>query len=320
MRKNRNLIVWALFIAMIMIVTACNSGNSKTAKYPDKPIKIIVPWSAGGSSDSMMRTIAEIAPKYFNQNFTVVNKEGAGGTIATTEFVNEKADGYSICLEAVGVFTTQPFLREVKYKIDDFKPIIGLTNEPIIMVAAKQSGIKNLDDLKSKDSVSFGFSGAGSLIELCQKKLFEEMKREAEAVPFDGESAALTALLGGHIDVGAAHPGKLKQYIESGDLIPLGIFNAEREKKDLLKEIPTFKEQGYDITMSVWKFLVVPKNTPDEVVAIIHNNMSKVLQDEKFSEFAESMNLVVTPYSSSEILDKIEKEAKVNEALIKGVK
>ena len=105
----------------------------------------------------------------------------SGGTTATTDFVGAATDGTAICLEAVGVFTLQPFVREVGYSIDDFTPVAGLTTEPIVMVASKNSGVKNMEELLAKGTVSYGFNGAGSLMELCQKKFFskevEELKQ-----------------------------------------------------------------------------------------------------------------------------------------------
>lgn len=319
--------VFGVFVlTVLLLVTACgtNNGDQKEkVEYPNKPINFIVPWSAGGTSDGQVRALAEIAQseKYFGVACNVVNRDGAGGTIATTEFKTADPDGYNICLEAVGVFTTQPFARSVKYAIEDFKPVIGTTLEPIVMVASKQSGYKSIEDMKnSSKTISYGFSGSGSLIQLAQKKFFDDSKINAEGVPFDGSAPTITALLGGHIDIGAAHPGDLQQYIESGDLIPIGVFGEERDPREAFSEIKTFKEQGYDIDMSVWKFLVVPKDTPDEVVEKIHDTLAQVMKDEKFVDYCEANSLLITSYSNKEILEKIEAEAAVNKTLMESIK
>lgn len=297
--------------------TPATSSAPPTLNFPKSPITIIVPWAAGGTSDGQIRAIADLGPKYFGVPVTVVNRDGAGGTIATTEFMTKKADGYTICLEAVGVFTTQPFMRDVKYSINDFRPVIGTTNEPIVMVASKQSGIKSADDMKALGRpINYGFSGAGSLPELSQRKLFEASGIESNAVPFDGGAPTITALLGGHIDVGAAHPGEVSQYIESGDLVPIGIFSPERDPREKYKDIPTFKEQGYDIDMSVWKFLIVPKDTPDDVVSYLTETLGNLMKDEKFVEYCNANSLIITGYAPEEILTKINDEAEINKALL----
>lgn len=324
---------WSILLSALMMLTAAgcaaaggsSAADSSAAKntgapadFPKNPITFIVPWAAGGTSDGQIRAIADLGPKYFGVPVTVVNRDGAGGTIATTEFMNNKADGYTVCLVAVGVFTTQPFMREVKYSIDDFKPIIGTTNEPIIMVASKASGIKSVEDMKNLGrAVSYGFSGAGSLPQLSQEKFFEMSGIPASAVPFDGGAPTITALLGGHVDVGAAHPGEVAQYLANGDLIPIGIFSPERDAREDYKEIATFKEQGFDIDMSVWKFLIVPKDVPDEIAAYLTETLGRLFEDEKFIDYCESNSLVITGYQPAEILQKIAVESAINEQLLK---
>ncbi|MFU0832514.1 MAG: Tripartite tricarboxylate transporter substrate binding protein [Oscillospiraceae bacterium] len=295
-----------------------NASDQKPDNFPEKPITFIVPWAAGGTSDGQVRVIANLGQKYFGVPCTVVNRDGAGGTIATTEFVNTKADGYTICLEACGVFTTQPFIKDnIKYSIDDFKPLIGTTIEPIIMVASKASGIKSLDDLKNKGRViSYGFSGAGSLPQLSQQRFFEMAGIESSGVPFGGGAPTMTALLGAHIDVAAAHPGEVAQYLESGDVVPLGIFSPERDPRENLKDIPTFKEQGFDIDMSVWKFLMVPKDTPDDIANYLTNTLAEIEKDPEFMKFCENNNLIVSGYQPDEITTKIKNEAAINKELL----
>ena len=158
------------------------------------------------------------------------------------------------------------FVREVSYTIDDFIPVAALSNEPIIMIAGKDSGITSVDDLLEMDSVTYGFSGSGSLMELSQKQFFGMAGVEATGISYDGSSPTIAALLGGHIDVCTGHPGEVMQYVESGDAVAIGIFNDERDPRENLKDIPTFKEMGYDVTMSVWKFLMLPAGTPEDVV------------------------------------------------------
>jgi len=299
--------------------SAGTASAQKPANFPKKPITFIVPWSAGGTSDGQVRALASLGQKYFGTACSVINRDGAGGTIATTEFINTKADGYTVCLEACGVFTTQPFIKkDIKYSMDNFKPVIGTTVEPIIMVASKASGIKSLDDLKKKGgTISYGFSGAGSLLQLSQQKFFETSGIKSSPVPFDGSAPTITALLGAHIDVAAAHPGEIAQYIKSGEVVPLGIFSPERDSREDLKNIPTFKEQSYDIDMSVWKFLMVPKDTPDDIANYLTDTLTKMEKDPEFTKYCENNKLAISGYKPDEIVTKIKDEAAVNKDLLK---
>lgn len=291
-------------------------GDGKPADFPKSTITFICPWDAGGSSDAMTRVVAELGNQYFGVNCVVQNSGGAGGTVATTEFKTTAADGYTICMEAIGVFTLQPFTREVGYSIDDFIPVTALTNEPIIMVAGKDTGIKSVEDLLKATDITYGFSGSGSLMELSQKLFFEEAGLEATGISYDGASPTIAALLGGHIDIAAGHPAEVMQYIENGDVYPIGIFGGERDTRDGIKDIPTFKEQGYDIEMSVWKFMIVPKDTPAEIVDYLTTTLDQITSDPKFTEFCANNNLLPIKMTADEMLERIAAEAEVNKALL----
>lgn len=238
----------------------------------------------------------------------VQNSGGAGGTVATTEFKNAAPDGYTLCQEAIGVFTLQPFVREVSYTIDDFIPVAALSNEPIIMIAGKDSGITSVDDLLEMDSVTYGFSGSGSLMELSQKQFFGMAGVEATGISYDGSSPTIAALLGGHIDVCTGHPGEVMQYVESGDAVAIGIFNDERDPRENLKDIPTFKEMGYDVTMSVWKFLMLPAGTPEDVVTKVTETLTAITETDEYKEFCDANQLLPLTLTTEEMVERINEE------------
>lgn len=317
MKHLKKIIASVITLGLLLPLTSCNQAGGQGG-YPKSTITIVCPWDAGGSSDGICRVVSEIgsAKDYFGVNMIVQNSGGAGGTVATSEFKNAKADGYTICQEAIGVFTIQPFVREVSYSIDDFIPVASLSEEPIIMIAGKNTGIKSLADLVAKDSVTYGFSGSGSLMELSQKRFFEMTKVNATGISYDGNSPTIAALLGGHIDVCNGHPGEVMQYIQSGDAIPLGIFGAERDPREDIKDIPTFKEQGYDVVMSVWKFMIVPKETPEDVVNVIKEKLKAVTSTEKYKEFCKANHLLPLQIDTAEMLKRINSEAEVNKALL----
>ena len=276
--------------------------------------------SAGGTSDGLCRIVSEIGARdeYFGVNMVVQNSGGAGGTVATTEFKNAAPDGYTLCQEAIGVFTLQPFVREVSYTIDDFIPVAALSNEPIIMIAGKDSGITSVDDLLEMDSVTYGFSGSGSLMELSQKQFFGMAGVEATGISYDGSSPTIAALLGGHIDVCTGHPGEVMQYVESGDAVAIGIFNDERDPRENLKDIPTFKEMGYDVTMSVWKFLMLPAGTPEDVVTKVTETLTAITETDEYKEFCDANQLLPLTMTTEEMVERINEEAAVNQELLAG--
>lgn len=297
--------------------TTNNTAENAEIKYPTKPIKFIVPWSAGGSSDTMSRAMSSLAEKYFEQPLVVVNRDGAGGTIATTEVKGAEPDGYTVMLSAVGVFTSQPKMREVMYSLDDFEPIIGLSYEPIVLAVNADSDIKNFEDVVNyakNNTIKYGHSGTGSLLHLAQAALFDKAGIKSEGIPFDGAAPSITALLGKQIDIIATHPGILAPHVESGKIKILGIFSPERF--ETIEDVPTFKEMGYDIDFSVWKFLLVPKGIDESVKNKLTEQFGKLLNDPEFSKFAESIDLTLDLLSPEEVKEKLENEIKATGEII----
>ena len=307
----------AMFLALTMLVSvACVAMAAGT--YPDGTVTFICPWDAGGSSDLITRKIADMFAQKTGAKTAVENQGGAGGTVATSAFANAAADGYSICQEAIGVFTLQPFTREVSYSIDDFKPVAMLSVEPILLLVPTSSGITDLKGLLDKGSLLYGYSGAGSLMELSQKKLFADAGVDAVGIPYDGSSPTLTALLGGFVDCAVSHPGEALPYLESGDLTAIGIFGAERDNREAFSGIATIKEQGYDVCMSVWKFMIVPANTPADVLETLTGILSEITASEEYQEFCTMNNLMYEALTPDQMLERIKAEASVNQALLAG--
>ena len=306
MKNLKKVLALSLSLSLALPLAACGDqgetgkGGGSTGSYPSSTITVVCPWDAGGTSDGLCRIVSEIGARdeYFGVNMVVQNSGGAGGTVATTEFKNAAPDGYTLCQEAIGVFTLQPFVREVSYTIDDFIPVAALSNEPIIMIAGKDSGITSVDDLLEMDSVTYGFSGSGSLMELSQKQFFGMAGVEATGISYDGSSPTIAALLGGHIDV--------------------CIFNDERDPRENLKDIPTFKEMGYDVTMSVWKFLMLPAGTPEDVVTKVTETLTAITETDEYKEFCDANQLLPLTLTTEEMVERINEEAAVNQELLAG--
>lgn len=323
MSKKLNFILLVIAIALL----GCNSDSNNSENgsddvgtdYPSKTIEIVVPWSAGGSSDLTARALAEAMNDVVDQSVVVTNREGAGGTIATTEVATQQPDAHTILFNAVGVFTTQPHLTEVQYSIDDFKAISGLTYEPIVLVVNSDSKWETLDDLieDTGSRITYAHSGAGGLPDLAQADFFNQAGINAEGVAYDGQNSAITALLGGHVDTVAGHPGSIMQHVESGDLRILGIFSPERFEQ--LPDVPTFEEKGFPIDMSVWKFLLVSEETPDNVVERLTEIVQEAMKSEDYKQFLETANLTPQEVNGEEVMERLEEQNKQHGEVIENM-
>ena len=323
MKKKRLILSIVMAVLSAMVLSAAGKKEAKDElKFPTKPLKVLLPWAAGGSSDVMLRAMSELSPKYFGQPMVIINRDGAGGTIGTAEFVKTDPDGYNILMLAIGVFTTQPFMRDVQYKLDDFEGIIGLFYEPIILAVHKDSPYNSIEDLvadakKTGKTFKYGSSGTGSLPHLSQAAFFSMAGIKADVVAFDGGGPTITAILGKHVDAGAAHPTEILPFVQDGQLKMLGIFSSERDPRPALKDVPTFKEKGFDINMAVWKFLLVPKGTPQAIKDRLYEGFLKIVKDEKFAKFAETAGLIMNPYTGDEVMKRVREETEFTHGVLK---
>lgn len=287
-------------------------GGSQGESFPSRPVRCIVPWAAGGGTDTLIRALTVSAEEHLGQPIIVVNREGAGGTIAVTELAGMEPDGYTIGSLAIGLFTTQPVMREVQYTLDDFDGVIGLSYEPVMMVTHTDNPwntIPELVDYAGSHTVKYGYPGNGSLTHLPQAAFFTMAGVEADGVSFTGGGPTMTALVGRHIDVAAGHPSEWWTLVEEGELKPLGVFSPERDEREGLAQIPTFTENGFDIDMSVWKFIVVPDGTPQEVIDKLHDAFLGMMNEPEFVEFSERLFLKMNPYDGEDVIDRIRTEA-----------
>ncbi|MFZ4451043.1 tripartite tricarboxylate transporter substrate binding protein [Salibacterium aidingense] len=278
--------------------------------FPTRPLEITLPWAPGGSSDLTLRALAEIVEPNVDVPINIVNREGAGGTIGIMEGANKNPDGHEITFTASGAMTAQPHMRDVQYENDDFTGIVGLTYEPVLLAVSADSDWETLDDLiAEKDTdrvINFGHSGAGGFPHVTQEAFYSQAGINAESVPFEGGGPAVTGLLGGHVDSIAAHPAELMPHVESGDMRLLGIFSEERF--DELEDVPTFKEKGFDLNMSVWKALLVPNDTPDEAVAELRDIFTEAVNSPEYAEFLEENNLAPIDIKPEEIIPTLNEQ------------
>ena len=325
MRKS--LLIGMILVFMVASLAAGCGGDKKAAapgpaqsKYPEKEITIICPWPPGGSSDLLIRAIAQSANKHLPKPMVVVNRDGANGMVATTELSKAKPDGYTISLGVSGLFTNQPYIQKtLGYKQDDFDFLLGFTNEPILLTVNAASPYKTLEELlaagKEKNLlIRFGNSGMGGFPQLSLTYLFQLAGVKSQPVPFKGGAPALAALMGGHVEAAASHPGEAIPQIKAGKLRPLAISSQTRFSD--LPEVPTMKEKGFNIDMGVKKYVFAPKGLPADVRAKLIDVLKKVHEDPEFKKTMANINLMIDPMDSKQIVDYFNTQGPVMKKLL----
>lgn len=249
--------------------------------YPTKTIKYICPWPPGGSTDVVMRALAESAGKILGQNIIVENKPGAGGTLGAIELVNAKPDGYTLAQVPVGVFRI-PHMQKVQFDtLKDFTWIICLTGYTFGLVVPIESPIKSIKDLvafakANPEKFTYGTPGTGTSPHLAIEEFAQRAGIKLTHIPFKGSAQNLQAVMGGHVMAMSDSTG-WGQMVDAGKLRLLTTYGSKRTVR--WPDVMTLTELGYE-TVSDSPFGVCgPKDMDPKVVKIIHDAFKKTLDD-----------------------------------------
>ncbi|QDP40331.1 tripartite tricarboxylate transporter substrate binding protein [Radiobacillus deserti] len=280
----KKFVIGFVLILLSIGMIGCSKQASSTKDFPEKSIQLIVAFSAGAATDTQARIIAKHAKKYLGQELVVVNKPGGGGQVGWNEFSTVKEDGYTLAAYNLPHIITQPLVSDTTFQLNTFEPLINWGGDPTVFAVKGDSDIQTLDELisKSKESpntMTIGNPGKYVGQHLAILLLEQAAGIQVEAVPYQGSSDAIAALLGGHIDVVA---GNLSDIYRLGDdVTPLAI--ATEERHSFMPDLPTFKELGYPtVIMSTDRGIAAVKGTPPEIIEKLEAAFLKLMEDEEF--------------------------------------
>ncbi len=291
------------YMAILAFATVALFTGPAAAWEPTKPIKIIVGFSPGGGTDIVARTLLAASQEFFPVPLVVVNKPGAGGTLAADFVSKAKPDGYTLLVAGGSESTSVPNHRKVNYKIEEFVGVIRLIRSRIFIAVRADSDIKSIDDLKAKakanpGKLSYGTSGQGSILHSAMLLLAKDLDVDLRHVPYKGGAPAMAALLGGHLDITmVGGPEEAQAHLAAGKIRLLALTSDSRFPG--FKDVPTLQEVGVDVYVDNMKGLVAPKGTPPEVVTYLHDNFKKGLDSKVWEKLAAKLKLE-TGYLSGE--------------------
>ena len=263
------------------------AGSAVLAQaQPDAPIKLLVGFPPGGSTDTIARLLADKMGTVLKQNIIVDNKPGAGGRLAAQALKAAPGDGltYMIAPNATPVFQTLLYPQAVlRYDmLSDFAPVGVIASYPLALVVNAQSGLKTAKDYMAwvkgnAKNASFGTAGAGGHTHFSGIQLGKAMGAELQVVPYRGNGPLVTDLLGGQVPAGIMTAGDVLPHQKVGKVQVLGVFGAKRSP--LLPEVPTFMEQGFRIdTGDAWTGMWAPAKTPKATLERMQNALKYVLE------------------------------------------
>ena len=291
------------------------------AAYPDKPVTVICPWTAGGGTDVLLRALSKSAEKYLGQTITVVNQTGGAGAIGHNAIRTARPDGYTVGMITFELNSLPP-QGLVPFTWKNFDPLMRINSDPAALTVradAPYNTVRGFMDYAKAHpgEITIGNSAPGSVWHIAAGLAAEKTGVQVKHVPFDGAQPAVTALVGGHIKAVAVSVAEVRGQVQAGNLKILGVMSADRDK--IFPDVPTFKEQGVDVQFYTWRGLGLPKGVPPAIKAKIADAYKKAFDSQEFKDFAAKASLNLAYQDSAEFAKFLDQNYKDVEAVMKSL-
>ena len=279
---------------LVLVVTGVVLTAAPARAFPTKPVELVVLFGAGSAADLLARKLAELAARDLGQPVAVVNRTGAGGALGYTYVKGQAADGYNLVWNSNSISTAY-HAGNMKLDYTAFAGVAALTGEPVSLAVKLDAPWKDLRELlahakASPGQVRVGNSGRGSFTHLVAVALENRAGVKLTHVPF-GRELAVTTVLGDKIEASVQLPAEIMTQVTGRQVRVLAVSGDKRLPS--LPEVPTFKESGVDLSMTLWRGVAAPKGTPAEVIARLERAFVQAAQSAEFREFATRMGATV---------------------------
>lgn len=282
-------------LAALLAGTALFSGAAHAAGYPERPINLIVSYGPGGGTDLVARMMAPFLQKYLggDARIVVLNRPGAGGAIGFAELARAQPDGYTIGFINTPNLLTIPIERKSTFSWQSYDLLGNLIDDPGSFTVLNDNALKSLSELsayakQNPGKVTVGTTGTGSDDHLAMLRFERASGTKLSHIPYKGAGEVRGALAGGEITIGAINVGEALQYQKGGT--PLRFLGQMgKTRSAALPDVPTFKEQGYDVELASLRGLAAPKGLPDEVRAKLVDAVKRTVDDPAFQAKAGEM-------------------------------
>ncbi|MBS7811736.1 tripartite tricarboxylate transporter substrate binding protein [Roseococcus pinisoli] len=290
MLPRRSLVAAPALLGVIAAEARASSANWQ----PDRPITMIVAFAAGGGTDVAARTLARFMERELGQSVVVNNRAGAGGEIGWAELARARPDGLTIGFINTPNLVTIPIERQARYKLDDFSPIANVVDDPGGFWVLPDSPWRNLQDLAAAaraapGQIAYGSTGVGSDDHLATLTFERAIGTRLLHVPFNGSSQVKNAMLGRQIHLAAMNMGEGVGDFRQGQIRPLGQMATERWANT--SDVPTFREQGFDVVDGSLRGLAAPAGTPQPVLLRLAAVVKSVMENPEFVALANQQQL-----------------------------
>jgi tripartite-type tricarboxylate transporter receptor subunit TctC len=286
--------------AALAFAAALSSTAAFAQAYPTKPITMLVPFAAGGPTDTVARVTAQTMGKILGQTIIVENATGAGGTIATARAARAEPDGYTILIHHIGISTAATLYRKLSYDTKTaFAPIGLVTNAPMTIIARPTLPPNSLAELityikANGDKMTFGNAGLGAASHLCGMLFMTAIDKQIQTIPYKGNGPVMNDLVGGQIDLTCDQTTNTTGPI--GSKLVKGYAVTTKARLSSMPNLPTADEAGLKgFEVGAWHGIYAPKGTPDDVVQKLAKSLQEALRDPELMKRFNDINTDVVP-------------------------
>jgi tripartite-type tricarboxylate transporter receptor subunit TctC len=273
-------------LSMLILGALPGAGVVGAAEeFPTKPVTLVLPVGAGGSHDLTARALASVAPQYLGQPLIIQLKPGGGGAIGSDYVAKSKPDGYTLLFGGPGWSSTLPAVEGRSHGPDTLMAVAKVNQGALVWTVNPAKPWQNVKELiewakANPGKLVHATTGPWGIADLPMKILMKEQGFTAHLVPYDGGGPALLAILGGHADSNINPLPQMLPHIRSGKLRAIAVLEAKRESD--LPDVPTLKEQGFNLEYSIWRAVLAPKGTPRPIIERLASAIKEMTEDKSF--------------------------------------
>ncbi|MFN3631106.1 MAG: tripartite tricarboxylate transporter substrate-binding protein, partial [Casimicrobiaceae bacterium] len=289
---------WRSLAAVASALTVALVSGVASA-YPEKPVAIVVPFAAGGPTDVVARTLAQAMSPHLKGTVVVENTAGAGGTVGARRVAQASGDGHTLLFHHIGMATAPTLYRKLDYKpLEDFIPVGAVVEVPMTLISKPGMGPGNLKELlayvrANKEKINLANAGVGSASHLCGLLLQNALKTELTTVPFQGTGPAITALLGGQVDLLCDQTTNTTGQIKGGRVKAYAV--TSRGKLANFPDLPPLASEIPGFEVGIWHVLYAPKGTPASVIATLEKALQAAVKEPVFVNKMKELGAEIMP-------------------------
>lgn len=298
---NKTLFAFCLSIASIALM----STTAAAQNYPERPVRLVVPFGAGSATDTLTRVVADGMSKRMGQPVVVENRAGAAGAIGSGVVASAKPDGYTLIMGTNGPFAANPSLyKDLAYDpIQDFEPIILMGRLPMILVASPSLEVNSLEEaleLAAQNSDKINFGASNTTGQVWAELIKTRNDLDVATILYSQVGGLMTDVMANRVSYAFENVGPTRPLIEAGKLKALAVTSDQRV--DFISEVPTLVESGVnDLRLDVWFVMFAPKGTPPEIIERLNTELNAVLQTEDVKRVSNQISMLIAGGSAQEL-------------------